>query len=172
MISGLLPIPIKELKALSNAKEWPIEGYLEELDSITPIRGNLIAEYQGETLKVKGNFSTIISLKCDSCSFDFNYPLTFNSEELIMIEEEKNSTEDLQYNELAEYISPNSSFCPERWVFEQMSLQLPLINICSNKCIGPAISKNENIRPSTLAECNDQKYIDPRLSHLKKLLNL
>ena len=31
-----------------------------------------------------------------------------------------------------------SSFDPERWLFEQLSLQLPLVNRCGADCPGPA----------------------------------
>ena len=170
MIPGLLPVSIKELKALSTSKEWPIEGYLDEIASITPIRGMLIAGYQENTLKVKGNFSTIINLICDRCALNYNYSLMFNSEEFILIGDEKDSTEDLPLNELAEYIFSSDNFDPERWVIEQLSLQVPLINICSDQCLGPITINKENLSPSISAECIDQQKFDPRWSQLKRLL--
>jgi uncharacterized protein len=37
-----------------------------------------------------------------------------------------------------ETIDPRGSFDPAHWTFEQLSLQLPLVNRCGADCPGPA----------------------------------
>ena len=44
---------------------------------------------------------------------------------------------DLEADDLCESIDPNGSFEPEHWLFEQLSLQLPLVNRCGAECPGP-----------------------------------
>lgn len=171
MIPGLLPIPLKELKVLSTPKVWNFEGYLEELPSLTPVRGTLIVDHQGKKLKIKGNFSTIVNLICDRCLVNFNQTLTFESEEFIGIGKENNFQKDLQLDECAEYISPLKSFDPQRWVFEQLNLQLPLLKSCGIECFGPFTLNSKNQISSNEPQYNDLKTIDARWSELKKLLN-
>ena len=40
-------------------------------------------------------------------------------------------------NQLVEYLDPKGNFNPERWIFEQLSLQMPLLNICNEECLEP-----------------------------------
>ena len=170
MIPGLNPIAIKDLKALSSPKTWILEGFLDELDSLTPIRGTIVAEHQGEALSVKGDFHTVISLICDRCLENFTQPLKVDSKELIFIGEEKELAIAIEFNDFSDCISPCNSFDPQRWVFEQLSLQLPLLNNCGNNCAGVSNQKaNPQIYSNNSGE-NDLNQLDPRWSELKKLL--
>ena len=69
-----------------------------------------------------------------------------------------------------DFLDPSEDFNPQQWVFEQISLQMPLIKICGTSCPGPD-KLNETVRASTTKlKYNDEEKIDPRWSELKKLL--
>ena len=170
MIAGLKPIPLLELKAISVPKKWTFEGYMNELPSIIPIKGEIITKVEREILTVKGDLHTIIELTCERCLESFNQILKFDSEELIWIGGQEKAETKINFDKFAELLDPFSEFDPERWAFEQLSLQMPLLKSCGMECKG-AISCNQN-NSSLSSEnlYNDPKKIDPRWSELKKLL--
>ncbi len=57
-------------------------------------------------------------------------------------------------DDLMEYIAPFGNFEPEQWVFEQISLRMPLLNICSLECPGP-----DHRYPEGLNDLVNQKSI-------------
>ena len=67
---------------------------------------------------------------------------------------------------LMECLDPLGSFDPERWVFEQLSLQMPLVKRCGADCPGPA-----QLQPSaqTTAVKPEGTDLDPRWAALHKL---
>lgn len=170
MIPGLQPIPLKDLEALSSPKSWILEGFLDELSSLTPVRGTVIAEHYGESLKIKGSLHVIVDLICDRCLGHFNQSLTFNSEELIFIGEQHKLEANIQLDEFSEHISPLSSFDPERWAFEQLNLLIPLRKLCDKDCKGLINTYSNHQFSTSNHEYNDQEQLDPRWSELEKLL--
>jgi uncharacterized protein len=76
MIPGLEPVPLRELQALGSVREWEFEGQLEELPSLTPVRGTIRAEHRGNILEVSGSAETIVCLCCDRCLKHFNRELS------------------------------------------------------------------------------------------------
>ena len=149
MSDPLRPIPIQELKALGTAHRWQIEQTIAGLDSLTPVRGQLTVQHQGTVLAVKGQAATIVTLCCDRCLQHFNHPLQASADETIWLGEagpgaacEKEAIQtEAQLLELdvdaCDQLNPRGSFDPEHWVFEQLSLQLPLVNHCGSECPGP-----------------------------------
>ena len=61
MIKALEPVPLQELRALGTAKVWEVEGELDELRSLTPVRGHVSAEHRGNVLAVEGKLNTIVT---------------------------------------------------------------------------------------------------------------
>ena len=76
MIEALEPVPLQELRALGTAKVWEVEGELDELPSLTPVRGHVSAEHRGNVLAVTGQLKTIVTLCCDRCLNQFNQKLS------------------------------------------------------------------------------------------------
>ena len=147
MIDGLEPVALQELRALAAPRSWSVEGRLEDLQTLTPVRGHLIAEHQGNVLAVQGALSTIVTLTCDRCLGQFNQQLSCRPEELIWLGASPPSDEQLQESEeiaemegLVECLDPRGAFDPEQWVFEQLNLLLPVVNHCGDHCPGPALS--------------------------------
>ena len=173
MIPGLEPIPLRELQALASVRAWPVEGHLDDLSSLTPVRGEVRAEHRGNLLEVSGELETIVSLCCDRCLGQFNQQLKVNTDELIWLGDDQ-STESLSAagldpdspDGLIESLDPRGSFEPERWVFEQLSLQLSVVNRCGAECPGPPVrhqAKNAATNNSTTTT------VDPRWQALLQL---
>ncbi|MCP9790852.1 DUF177 domain-containing protein [Vulcanococcus limneticus Candia 3F8] len=172
MADDLRPVPIQELRPLAEGRRWTIDQHLGELESLTPVRGELQAIHRGNVLEVAGLAETIVTLCCDRCLQHFNHPLAFRTKELLWLGDaardaglsEDDVLEagaqvlDIEADALTESLDPRGDFDPAHWAFEQLSLQLPVVNRCGPECPGP------NLRGSGPGEA-----IDPRWAALKNL---
>ena len=129
MIPGLEPIGLRDLRALDAPRRWEVDGYLDQLQSLTPVRGIVEAEHRGNVLAVEGDLSTIVTLTCDRCLGQFNLELSSRPSELIWLGTTPPTDEQLQESEdieaidgLVESLDPRGSFNPEQWAFEQLNL--------------------------------------------------
>ncbi|WP_254966535.1 DUF177 domain-containing protein [Cyanobium sp. CH-040] len=143
-------MPVQDLRALAEGRTWQLEHRLPELASLTPVRGWLRAVHRGSVLEVEGEADTIVTLSCDRCLQQYNHPLRFRTRELLWLRQADGEPEvepepeahdlplDLEPDAGDETIDPRGSFDPAHWTFEQLSLQLPLVNRCGADCPGPA----------------------------------
>ncbi|MGB1416061.1 MAG: YceD family protein [Synechococcus sp.] len=170
MIEGLEPVPLQELRALGDPKAWTVEGQLEDLPTLTPVRGRMSAEHRGNVLSVEGELSAIVTLTCDRCLGQFNQQLTCQPNELIWLGDAPPTDGDLQESEdiaamdgLVESLDPRGLFDPQQWVFEQLNLLLPVVNHCGPHCPGPGVPLRET------SDTSDQPPVDPRWDALRRL---
>ena len=170
MIPGLEPVPLRELQALGTFRVWSVAGQLDEMPSLTPVRGTLRAEHRGNLLEVEGSVQTIVCLRCDRCLGHFNQQLRAVSKELIWLGQEPNEDHlaeaglDLASPDgLMECLNPRGDFEPERWVFEQLSLQMSVVNRCGKHC--PGMPQ----KPSDASPTREETTPDPRWQALKDL---
>ena len=170
MIPGLEPVPLRELQALGTSRVWSVDGQLDEMPSLTPVRGTLRAEHRGNLLEVEGSVQTIVCLRCDRCLGHFNQQLRAVSKELIWLGQEPNEDHlaeaglDLASPDgLMECLNPRGDFEPERWVFEQLSLQMSVVNRCGKHCPGTPQ------KPSDASPTRGETTPDPRWQALKNL---
>ena len=84
----LTPVPLQELKLLEQGKHWTIDQRLGELDSLTPVRGQLLAVHRGNVLELDGEANTIVTICCDRCLQQFNHPLSFQTREVLWLGEQ------------------------------------------------------------------------------------
>ena len=137
----LLPISIAELRALAEGKRWQVDQPIQELESLTPVRGELEVVHHGTALEVSAEVETIITLCCARCLQQFNQALRVDVRELIEFQggaDPAGEGADSLAEDLDDRLDPQGRFDPERWLFEQLSLQLPLVNRCGADCPGPA----------------------------------
>lgn len=170
---ALQPVPLQELRLLAEGHHWQVDQPLKELESLTPVRGELTAVHRGNILELSGEASTIVTLRCDRCLQHFNHPLSFRHQELVWLGDQAriegidpevvleggSEVLELDPDGLSESIDPTGDFDPEHWLFEQLSLQLPLVNRCCRDCPGP------DLQPTA----QPPEPIDPRWAALKKL---
>lgn len=140
--SHLRPIPIPELCALTAGKQWQVDQRIADLDSLTPVRGVLEAMHLGTALQVSAEAEAIVTLCCARCLQPFNQILRAEVRELIAFRSSPSSPadglEDPLGEDLDDRLDPKGRFDPERWLFEHLSLQLPLVNRCGDGCPGPS----------------------------------
>ena len=171
MIEALEPVPLQELRALGTAKVWDVEGELDELPSLTPVRGHVSAEHRGNVLVVEGKLSTIMTLCCDRCLNQFNQSLSCTPSELIWLGDEQPTADELELSgEVAEMeglvdvLDPRGQFDPQQWAFEQLNLLLPVVNHCGDHCPGPPGLQQQPVNSDA-----KPKDVDPRWQALQQL---
>lgn len=177
MADVLQPVPIQELRLLDQGRRWEVDQSIADLETLVPVRGSLQATHRGNVLAVEGEVATIITLCCDRCLQAFNHPLQAHRQELLWLgegPEPEVDAEDLDAQvvsldpeALGDQIDPRGLFDPERWVFEQLSLELPLVNRCGEHCPGPPAYRNPE--PATATGSAAEDSLDPRWQALRSL---
>ncbi|MFN6340510.1 MAG: YceD family protein [Cyanobacteriota bacterium] len=139
--SHLTPLSLRELRHLSEGKEWLVDQSIADFPSLTPVRGHLQATHHGTAVEVSAEVETILTLTCARCLRRFNHPLRAEVRELIECRGQDPSHEEALgwplEGDLDDRLDPAGSFDPERWLFEHLSLRLPLVNRCGEECPGP-----------------------------------
>ncbi len=167
-------IPVKELQAFKGEKQWVINNFINNFDSITPIKGYVKINIQNNIINIIGNLKTKVSLTCDKCLNAFNLNLKSESNELIWIGDSFPSAENLNHGIdpelIIDCIGTYQNFILEKWILEQLSLQIPVVNYCDKRCNINTKSPDESKRSLKEASFNYHRQIDPRWNELKKLL--
>jgi len=134
----LQPVPLQELRLLDGGRSWSVEQEIGGLETLTPVRGYVQVLHHGGVLEVRGQAETIVTLCCARCLQHFNHPLSASAQELLEIDASLAAeTMGLASAECDDRLDPVGFFDPQRWIFEQLSLQLPLVNRCGSDCPGP-----------------------------------
>lgn len=171
----LRPLSLAELRLSADGRRWRVAQSIAGLDSLTPVQGSIQAVHHGTALEVTAEAETIVTLCCDRCLQHYNHRLSFRSHELLWLGEQarqagleaevllssegdRSGLLGLETDELCESIDPSGAFEPEHWVFEQLHLQLPLVNRCGEACPGPPSATGSSPQP-----------IDPRWAALQRL---
>ncbi|MCW6037415.1 YceD family protein [Spirulina subsalsa FACHB-351] len=130
------------LQAPEKTEELQIRDFIRGLESLTPVRGELTIAHRGTYLEVSAQVETIVTLACHRCLQNYNHRLRVETTELIWLEEEPDSLQvfplerEVKVEDLSEVLSPTGYFMPEAWLYEQLSLALPLQQVCGEDCPG------------------------------------
>lgn len=152
-------------KAPERTEEIQVQEFLPGLETLTPVRGFVRVQHQGNFLQVFGQAETIITCTCNRCLQQYNQRLAVNTQEIIWLDETANQAEDLPLErevaveDLLETLSPEGHFYPSEWLYEQMCLAIPQRQLCDRKCPG--------IKP--VAASNPDELVDRRWSSLENL---
>ena len=155
------------LKAPQRTAEIIVDDAIARLNTLTPVKGRISVRHGGNFLEVISAAETIVTLTCDRCLQHYNHRLEIDTSELIWLESELENVADIpterevSLEDLSETLPPNGHFDPDMWLFEQLSLSLPLRKVCGENCPGAAqtTSKEENSidsRWSSLASLKEQ----------------
>lgn len=156
----LRPLPLAELRLLERGRSWQVAQRIEGLESLTPVQGSIQAVHHGTALELTAEAETIVTLCCDRCLQHFNHALRAEVHELVELRSpgEAAAATDTAFEgwslelaregmpegaDLDDRLDPAGSFDPERWLFEQLSLRMPLVNRCGDDCPGPATWSSE-----------------------------
>ncbi len=133
------------LKAPKRQVEIIVNDNIGDLDTLVPVKGAISVRHGGNFLEVASHAETITTLVCDRCLQHYNHRLVIDTSELIWLESELENIADLpterevSLDDLSETLPPNGHFDPEAWLFEQLSLALPLRKVCGGDCPGADI---------------------------------
>lgn len=175
MADDLRPAPIRDLQLLGErGRRWIVDRHLEDLASLTPVRGWIHAVHRGSLLEVEGEAGTIVNLCCDRCLQRYNHTLHCRTKELIWLEGEatcdRGAPGTSLSDDLSERLDPCGCFDPSRWIFEHLHLQHPLVRRCGPHCPGPALPGGTHLRPADSSETDrSEEACDPRWEILRQL---
>jgi uncharacterized protein len=139
------PIFLPQLtRAPEQTEDISVNGPLADLDSLTPVQGQMKVVHHGNYLQVSATAETIVTLVCDRCLQSYNHRLATQTSELIWLQEAVlddvaegiTFTGDLEDPALTESLPPNGYFYPEDWLYQQLCLSLPQRQLCDTKCPG------------------------------------
>ena len=137
------------LKAPDRKRSIPIDEMIEGMETLTPVRGSLVIRHGGTFLELVIKAETIITLSCDRCLQQFNQRLALENSEIIWLEAEDKDKHyplerEVAWEDLSETLSPEGHFAPELWVYEQLSLAMPLRQLCERQdCQAPSLDGTE-----------------------------
>jgi uncharacterized protein len=150
-VPRLRPVALGELRLQAEGRHWLVDQGISGLDSLTPVRGEVRVRHHGSAIEVEGVADTLVTLCCDRCLQSFNQPLHAEVRELLeLLDGDGPGPADsgaasigvdaetfLLGEDLDDRLDPRGLFDPEQWLFEQLSLRLPLVNRCGSDCPGP-----------------------------------
>jgi uncharacterized protein len=159
-VPPLRPIALPQLLQRGGEQELTVRQRLAELADAEPVLGWIRLRHDGSTLEVEGEASTTLHCRCDRCLSAFQLPLRARAHERLALDPggsqagDGGSPEALVLSgwlavdgsldlrtslaeEPEERLDPQGVFDPEHWLFEQLSLQLPLVYRCGPDCPGP-----------------------------------
>ncbi|MBD2338053.1 DUF177 domain-containing protein [Calothrix sp. FACHB-156] len=152
-------------KAPERTEEIQVQDFLPGLDTLTPVRGVIRVQHQGNYLEISAQAEAIITCTCNRCLQQYNQRLVVNTQEVIWLDVTANQINDLPLErevaveDLVETLPPDGYFYPAEWLYEQMCLEFPQRQLCDLNCPGIL---------STAAE-SSQKSIDSRWASLEAL---
>jgi uncharacterized protein len=120
----------------------PVDGMMLDLETLTPVRGQITVQHQGTFLNVSAQADTIITLACHRCLQQYNHRLQVDTSEVIWLDEAADETYDgpielrVDFNDLVESLTPDGHFDAETWLYEQLCLALPHRQLCNTDCLG------------------------------------
>jgi uncharacterized protein len=123
------------------------------LETLTPVHGQLTVIHQGRYLELSAKADTIITLTCHRCLQQYNYRLAIAPTELIWLDESADQAavlpldRDIALEDLVETLSPQGYFEPEKWLYEQLCLEIPQQQLCDQTCAGIPISDAASSQP-------------------------
>ncbi len=151
------------LQATAKTKTIPLEDFIPGLDTLTPFRGTMIVRHGGTFLEIKVQGETIITLTCDRCLQQYNHRIVLDTSEIIWLDKKVDLADipqerEIAWEDLSETLSPDGYFDPETWLYEQLSLTMPLRKLCGKDCQQPQTIDHEN-----------ESQIDSRWASLQSL---
>ncbi|MFM1842446.1 MAG: hypothetical protein RLZZ490_1182 [Cyanobacteriota bacterium] len=132
------------LKFPHSSQSLHFDDMIAEMDTLTPVRGQITVRHGGTFLEVIAQAETIVTLMCDRCTQCYNQRLELNTKELIWLDNRQTdevsaSERELSWDDLSETLAPDGHFDVDNWLYEQLSLALPLQNLCGNNCQPPPL---------------------------------
>jgi uncharacterized protein len=146
-----------------------IDQTILDLETLTPVRGQMAIQHQGNYLEVSAQADAIITLTCNRCLCQYNHRLELDTSEVIWLNEHIEDVNDgpierkVDFDDLVESLPPDGHIDPETWLYEHLCLSLPPRPLCNEDCAGVVI------RAETSAEVQSEPNVDGRWGSLAAL---
>lgn len=158
-------------KDLGQIRKIQVNDYLSNLETLTPVKGQIQIQHRGNFLDVSAQAETITTLTCHRCLQNYNTRIQVDTSEFIWLQEPPPDAYDeeveVSLEDLVETLSPQGHFEPAKWLYEQLCLAMPQRQLCDQACEGianPLASDSSNTTAVT-----DQRWA--ALSALKQQLS-
>ncbi|PSF35597.1 metal-binding protein [Aphanothece hegewaldii CCALA 016] len=138
------------LKATDHKRVILLDDFISELETLTPIRGKLAIRHGGTFLDVFVQAETIITLTCDRCLQQYNHRISLQTSEIIWLDDNADQDKyiplerEVPMEDLSETLPSDGHFDPEIWLYEQLSLTMPLQKLCGKDCQPPLITLEDS----------------------------
>jgi uncharacterized protein len=132
------------LKKPTKKETLEVQEFIPNLETLTPVRGNMTVSHRGNFLEILAQVETIVTLTCDRCLKQYNQRLSLDTSEIIWLDKESDRDKTLplerevSVDDLSETLAVDGYFEPDTWLYEQLSLLMPLRQLCSQDCQPPA----------------------------------
>ena len=145
---AMQPIYIPHLLKLPySSQSIHFDEMIGAMETLTPVRGQITVRHGGTFLEVTAQAETIVTLTCDRCIQCYNQRLEINTKELLWLDRQSDeilaSERELSWDDLSEAVAPDSHFDVGNWLYEQLSLALPLQNLCGSNCQPPPLPESD-----------------------------
>lgn len=134
------------VRAPEQTERISVNEHLPDLDTLTPVQGQVRVTHRGNYLEVEGKAEAIVTLTCDRCLQQFNHRVVVNTSELIWLQREEDDPDadllerEVAFDDLVESLDPEGYFQPLEWLYEQFCLAIPPRQLCDENCKGIQIS--------------------------------
>lgn len=141
------------LHAPDRTQSISLEDVIPGLETLTPLRGKMTVRHGGTFLEICAKAETIITLTCDRCLQQYNHRLILDTSELIWLNKDADLPQsfpqerEVSLEDLSESLSPEGHFEPHTWLYEQLSLAMPLRRLCGKDCEQPPIVSGDSQSP-------------------------
>lgn len=129
-------------KAPEHTEVIQVQEFLPGLETLTPVRGRMKVTHKGNYLEVSAQAETIVTLNCDRCLQQYNHRLSVKTSEMIWLDASADEPyegpleREVALEDLQETLPPQGYFEPDMWLYEQLSLEIPLQKVCGEDCAG------------------------------------
>lgn len=136
-------------KAFEQTETIEFQQFIQDLETLTPVRGRLTLRHGGNYLEVTAQAETIVTLTCYRCLQQYNHRLKIQPTEIICLDETGNGPDEgplereIALEELVETLSAQGTFDPEAWLYEQICLEIPSRQLCDADCPGIEFSPGQ-----------------------------
>ena len=135
------------LRAVEQTETIEVQDHLPDLDTLMPVQGAIRVTHRGNYLEVSAKAEAIVTLTCDRCLQQYNHRLSIDVSEIIWLQETAAAVEEDLFDQdfistegLIESLPPRGYFEPDRWLYEQLCLEIPPRKLCDPKCAGIQLS--------------------------------
>lgn len=136
-------------KAPQQTQVIPVEEFLPDLETLTPVRGRIQVKHCGNYLDVSAQAETIVTLTCHRCLQQYNHRLALETSEIIWLDAVTQSDtipleREVALEDLVEMLPPQGYFDPGEWLYQQLCLAIPQRQLCDPQCPGIAANDPHN----------------------------